>query len=86
MLSDSFKTLCADGEPATIVSIDPLERSAGFGAMCSAWRVRGSCLLPADYADNDEGTLFVASIHSAVTAWGDAIPDISSNKTLYNSL
>ena len=76
----------ADGEPATVVSITPLDKARGFGPMCSAWRVRGTCLLPADYADNDEGTLFVASIHKAVTAWGDAIPEVSSNKTIYNSL
>ena len=77
---------CADDEPATIISITPLEESQGFGPMCSAWQVRGSCLLPADYANNDEGTLFVASIHNMVTAWGDMIPPTSSNKTIYNSL
>ena len=81
-----MKRECADGEPATIVSITPLDEIRGFGPMCSAWRVRGTCLLPADYADNDEGILFVASVHRALTAWGDAIPEVSSNKTIYNSL
>ena len=76
----------ADGEPATIVSIAPLEEEEGYGPMCSAWRVRGSAPLPKDYADSPDGTPLSATVAGIQTAWGDAVPSLTANRTLYNTL
>ena len=63
-----------------------MEIVEGFGAMCSAWRVRGTGLLPEDYTESYEGALLTAKVHGAETAWGYAIPAASTNKLIYNSL
>ena len=54
--------------------------------MCSAWRVRGSAPLPEDYADTPDGTPLSATVAGIQTAWGDAVPSLTANRTLYNTL
>jgi hypothetical protein len=68
------------------VSIDALDKDAGYGAMCSAWRVRGSGPLPDDYAYSADGTVLIATVSGIQTAWGDDVPALTSNRTLYNAL
>ena len=60
--------------------------SAAYGPQCSAWTVRGAAPLPPDYATNTQGTLLAAAIAGISTIYGDAVPEISFNKTLYNTL
>jgi len=79
-------TTPADGEPATIISIEPLEEGEGYGPMCGAWRVRGAGPLPVDYADTPDGTLLSATVAGIQTAWGDDVPAVTANRTLYNTL
>ena len=80
------EALSTDGEAASIVSIQAMDASEGFGPLCSAWRIQGTCLLPADYTDTAEGTMLTAGINGVSNAWGVPIPAVTTNKTIYNDL
>ena len=73
-------------ENSTIFSIKELNATAGYGPMCSGWRVSGAGPLPDDYAFAIDGTLLSATVEGVQTAWGDLVPAATANKTIYNAL
>ena len=78
--------MAAGYENGTIFSIEELNATAGCGPMCSGWRVSGAGPLPDDYAFAIDGTLLSATVAGVQTAWGDAVPAVTANKTIYNAL
>lgn len=79
-------SLCVDDLGGVIIHVEDIDLEEGYGPMCSAFRIKGAAPLPENYVDSSEGTLLSVSVGDLKSVYGDFVPSITANKTLFNSL